>query len=888
MMKRKKKVLLAVLMAFTLMVSCLSSTPSVSLYAQDGVLSDTMSETGNDGPAVTSTDDKNRATLENEEQSKIEKASKGSDEIEEKDIATIANGTVATVDGKEYSSLKEAIDSITGSGTVTLVSDAELSETITIPKDVTVTLTTDENKHTVNMISTNLTYNISAFVVEKGGTLIIDSNDLTITRNKYTSNISGLILCYGTLQLENGILDFNDNQTDATSEATYVNGVVEVYGKDAVFMMNGGIIKNACLSNYSGGVKVCAYGKFIMNGGTITHIQGKGNLKAGAVLVVASSSALRGVGTAYFEMNGGVIENNSGYRGAGVYVVGVDFNYRATMVMNNGTIRNNTCTGWGSGKNSFPSAGAGIYIENNAVVTMNDGNIVNNTVNNGMGGAVATADGFYDTFDSVESAEQQGYPIETWSYFYPAGFTMNDGTINGNKATMGEISGDGGCGGGIYSASNTVTLKGGIIENNEAERQGGGVYVGSIPYTLTIYDALVTNNEASILGGGVWACPTGDTEVFVTNGVGIYDNTSNGAGDDVVSVKTVGIDHVLTLADRILGGGQVLWYKDGGITNDGSILGNPDSSSRYTPGDTPISQIKNNKDPYALKATVSDNAKKLAHGNAKLLIRNNRSARGGGIGTNGGIVMGEKDNEYTLKVKKDWKDTDDSLKQAVTVYLKVGDTVLDPVTLNKDNNWQAEFKDLPDPDTLDEVSYAVVENPVPENFTVEYQEAEIDKDDRTITIDITNTYHAPKLGGLTVEKEVTGTHGDKTKDFHFTVTLDDTSINGKYGDMTFTDGVAEITLKHGGKATATGLPAGIGYVVLEKEANDDGYTTTSTADKGTIPENDNINVKFTNHKEIKLDEPENHLHQMNQRSQKIQIQTNLTQISQAAIKTMAA
>ena len=47
---------------------------------------------------------------------------------------------------------------------------------------------------------------------------------------------------------------------------------------------------------------------------------------------------------------------------------------------------------------------------------------------------------------------------------------------------------------------------------------------------------------------------------------------------------------------------------------------------------------------------------------------------------------------------------------------------------------------------------------------------------------------------------------DANKEFTFTVTLGDTTISGTYGDMTFTNGVATVTLKGGESATTTGLP----------------------------------------------------------------------------------
>ena len=68
-------------------------------------------------------------------------------------------------------------------------------------------------------------------------------------------------------------------------------------------------------------------------------------------------------------------------------------------------------------------------------------------------------------------------------------------------------------------------------------------------------------------------------------------------------------------------------------------------------------------------------------------------------------------------------------------------------------------------------------------------------------------------GNLTVKKQVYS--GDRQRDFSFTVTLDDKSINGICGDMTFQDGVAAFTLKDGESKTAKGLPSGVGSTVAE-------------------------------------------------------------------------
>ncbi len=115
--------------------------------------------------------------------------------------------------------------------------------------------------------------------------------------------------------------------------------------------------------------------------------------------------------------------------------------------------------------------------------------------------------------------------------------------------------------------------------------------------------------------------------------------------------------------------------------------------------------------------------------------------------------------------------------------------------------------------------------------------------DDSSTVTVTNTR---KTGDLKVEKIVKGDGGDKNKAFNFTVTLDDKTITGTYGDMAFENGVAEFTLKHSESKTALGLPAGIGYTVTETEANQGHYTTESTGSTGTIPEEGTAQATFTN------------------------------------------
>lgn len=148
------------------------------------------------------------------------------------------------------------------------------------------------------------------------------------------------------------------------------------------------------------------------------------------------------------------------------------------------------------------------------------------------------------------------------------------------------------------------------------------------------------------------------------------------------------------------------------------------------------------------------------------------------------------------------------------------------LTGRTDDDWTYTFTDLPRYDEYGALyTYTIEETPLPPGYDVAYDQG---------NFTVTNT----RKGDLCVEKEVTGSDGQRNRDFTFTVTLDNTTIQGTYGGMTFENGVATFTLRHGQSATAEDLPAGIGYTVVEREANTNRYRTTYTDETGTIPAGD--------------------------------------------------
>ena len=104
---------------------------------------------------------------------------------------------------------------------------------------------------------------------------------------------------------------------------------------------------------------------------------------------------------------------------------------------------------------------------------------------------------------------------------------------------------------------------------------------------------------------------------------------------------------------------------------------------------------------------------------------------------------------------------------------------------------------------------------------------------------------------LLLGKTVSGSRGDRQRDFTFQIRLtgpDAQPLNGDYptiggatepgivppadGTLTVKDGVATVTLRHGQTVTIQGLPAGTVYTVTETDGS--GYLTTYTNKDGTL------------------------------------------------------
>ena len=581
-----------------------------------------------------------------------------------------------TVSSDSAQTLQEAINAAPdGEETViSLKKHVKLSSTLKVPAGKKIKITSDDP------------YTISA--IKSGFSGLVD------VAEGASLEISGKVsLCgsysKGAIVSGRGSVVLSGDAVVCHGAATSVNtGIINLSGNNASFVMTGGVIERCELDDVYCGVVHAANGaKVVMKGGVIRSNRVAPGDSAGNYL---SSTGVMLMGNASFDMSGGRIEGNTGYQGSAVVMYSEDNNQRASFKMTGGKIADNKSAKLG---NRTPSGA--VHVEGNAEFAMESGEITGNAAasDGGKGGGVCV----------VDHGLQNGGKDHT-------AFTMKGGSISGNSASAG---------GGIYTYSDDVTLSAGEIKGNAAWNMGGGVYGEGNEYlvysTLHIENALVVGNHASKQGGGMWFCPTGDAKVYVQDGGLIAGNTADEAGDDVVFTGSEGAKYKLTLADRAPGGGKVLWYRDGGLFNpDGTIAATNPDVPRFAEGG-------NNGEPLsftdatpnvALKSVMSDEVYNLGSGQTSLTITGNKAPHGGGIGANGGVIIGKSEN-ISIPVKKVWENPKIPHPEEVTINLKNGGAVIDSITLSEGNDWEGAFSNLPRRDASGaEIEYTVAEDAV--------------------------------------------------------------------------------------------------------------------------------------------------------------------------------
>ena len=538
---------------------------------------------------------------------------------------------------------------------------------------------------------------------KSGGTLFDVQGELTLGNDTNSINFDG----------NEKVGTFFDVQ--AGGKLTLKNGVIA----------NG---KNTISGNAP--VKVNKGAKFIMEGGRITANEIKEDtqysLNAGAVYVSPGGQ---------FIMNNGMIDHNKGGAGAifagsldGAEKENLEKNPQAAAIitMKGGSIVSNEANGM------VPLAG-GIAIYKGASLELIDG-IIGGNINLATGGGVFISDGFVYEHSNALNHESAKTKKDYKEYLKEnkAKAEINGGLVYANKA--------GNNAGGFYIDSENVKFNSGMVLYNTSTWWGGGIYYSFPPRVNKLDHMLVTDNEAKMSdaktlaeqfnlstegddykkfkeaykkineafggpgnGGGIWNCPTGYVHIGDGHSLYIYGNKAQGKGRDLSFTKKVKsfllndedikdkfYSHVSPITERK----NIIKF----INDAGNEIVIPDKMS-YT------------NDWIHLRAIYSEALIKEAWSNSNVFVLGNKSAYGGGIGSNANLETPDDEGNIDFKFKKKWHDIDEEKYEKENLHIDIFIVPKDvdevyvrsqyqydnslykygEVILNKGNNWEADF-----------------------------------------------------------------------------------------------------------------------------------------------------------------------------------------------------
>lgn len=494
---------------------------------------------------------------------------------------------------------------VTNNATLTIMDSAGVQDDVSYPGG-------DVYGNRASLENNILTYYITTSTPSGTGT--------TETLEKHTVTLSGAIRC-----------------DESSDQAIKVNG--------GTLDIQGGALRNSSGKR----IVLVESGTLTMSGGYIVG-GGNNNSDNGGGIYVNNGEV---------NISGGVIAANHGNAGGGIYV------NSGTLSISGGAVAGNWVNdGHNSGGGIFLNSGtlnlSGGYVTNNY---KNKCNCCQNDTNNEHGGggialannATMNMTGGYVT-GNYSGLAGGGIYAGFWSGGVT--FKMSGGTIASNCAELGEGGGLRIAGGttGVIQAEGTV-----YITNNKTltpdDWGGGGIFVQD-KGNLNITNALITANTAGGYGGGVAACPTGETLITHTDGAAIYGNsdtgehmsrggngknadslvaqanstfTSNGH-KDYFCVRSGGNNPISLVTGKMLGDGAANWTG----SSDGTYI--TISKTGYATANY----------LFGLAADPDSEAVAAAKGAARVIITGNHSnIHGGGIMTNGGLILGRKEEIVT-------------------------------------------------------------------------------------------------------------------------------------------------------------------------------------------------------------------------------------------------
>ena len=459
------------------------------------------------------------------------------------------------------------------------------------------------------------------------------------------------------------------------SEGGSVQQVIFV-GDGGTLNLSGGMITTPHTLGNNGHV-ILSRGAVNISGGYVTN--GNGGGWGGGLCVTGTNAKL--------EMTNGVIAANKAASGGGIYADnGAKLKFLGGVISGNATYKER----YNDVDHPNNGYGGGVFTKNADVEIVDPANITNNRVdsyitekfNLGLlgGGGIASVDG--GTLNMTGGSVTANYSNEAGGGIY-AGFwgkaitfTMTGGTIAGNKSVNGEGGGlriAGGNNSGTMATINAGENSKIYITNNKTmtgstkdrggDWGGGGIFIQEHG-RLNILRSLITSNKAGGWSGGIGACPTGETIVSHSYGAAIYGNKDNvdqdgnplgtynySAGGNnknqdhdetnyvtpdfqksghkdffLVRNKDGANSTIAVVLGKMLGGGSAGWK---GTCDGQKITIDPNGGAEA-------------KYMFGLEAHPTKDAIEKAQEAATTIISGNYSyTHGGGIMTNGDLVVGE-------------------------------------------------------------------------------------------------------------------------------------------------------------------------------------------------------------------------------------------------------
>ena len=636
---------------------------------------------------------------------------------------------------------------------------------------------------------------------------------------------------FASLTLSNVVIDGAEYAADAAHTAE-TNSIIKAAKGGTIVLKSGAVLQNNQASQFGSGIFANNGVNITMEDGAIIHNNTNSGYEFGGGILIGNGST--------FTMNGGEISGNTANCGGGVAIIG------STMVMNGGTISDNSVYSTQSGDVGQGSYGAGVYVADYAGTSGGDTLFTPTPASFEMNGGSISDNTALDYGGGIVTFPQQSQKIT---------ININNGEISGNQVTAGS--------GGAVAAFFDVTelnVKGGTLSGNSAQYFGGGVFLYQAT-NVTISGGTISENRASA-GGGV--CLFTDSAVTQTGG-SIENNAANAGGGVCGGVysgtytMTGGVikdnNNSLTEEARLSAQGDGVYVGTAfNLGNDAEISTNNDVYLVKGSSTPKEGRYINVISPYTGASTakpIQIHSEDRTVENTEIgtqLVRYTTDAGGEAAAAKAdadgifvpswkmpdGLVIGQSKETGktdwmtyvpTVKIQYQWASTDnptdvtppadDHIRNGTAYTAKVQQDTHQGYSF--DGWYTDEQCTLPYPDGT-----------VLNTDTILYGKWTVAR------------------GNLTVTKTVAGNAGDTEQEFTFTVTLD-RSISGTYGDMTFHEGTAVITLKHGESSTATKLPVDIRYTVTE--SNNEGYTVTANGDTGVIRDGKTAVAAFTNTKD---------------------------------------